>query len=318
MADSLAPADFVKRYAGNPILAPADVPYPCDLIYNAAVIKARGKYWMVPRIDFQPDGQALGLATSDDGYRWTMHPELVFTPNEEEGAHVADSRLQEIDGRYYLTYSADKTGVGIRLGIAETEDFIHYRRIGLSEPDNRNGALFPEKIGGLFVRLDRPFRMTQHEGFDLWISFSPDLEFWGRSKVLIRSRDIPWGHDKIGPACNPIRTDEGWLCIFHGAQVYPERTHAWKKTYRGGVMLLDLDDPTRVRKVQLRPLIEPETDYECAPDFLPNTYRPNVIFPCGAVVEDDGQVKIYYGASDTTVCVATAALDDLVNFCLNG
>ena len=314
----LKPAEFVRRYEGNPILTPDDVPYPCKLIYNAAVIKAKGRYWMAPRIDYGKDGQSLGLATSDDGLRWTMHPELIFTPNEEEGRHVADSRLQEIEGRYYLTYSADATGVGIRLGVAETEDFIHYRRISLSEPDNRNGALFPEKIGGLFARLDRPFRMTQHEGFDIWISFSPDLEFWGRSKVLVRSRDIPWGTDKIGPACNPIRTSEGWLCIWHGARVYPERDHYWKKTYRAGVLLLDLEDPTKVRKVQMRPLMEPETDYEVAPDFHPNTYRPNVIFPCGAIVEPDGQVKIYYGASDTTVCVATAGLDELVDFCLHG
>jgi beta-1,4-mannooligosaccharide/beta-1,4-mannosyl-N-acetylglucosamine phosphorylase len=311
-------AEFVKRYEGNPILTPDDVPYPCKLVYNAATIKAHGKYWMAPRIDWEPDHQALGLATSDDGYRWTMHPELVFTPNAEEGAHVADSRFQEIEGRIYLTYSADATGVGIRLGVAETEDFIHYARISLSEPDNRNGALFPEKIGGLFARLDRPFRVTSRHGFDIWISFSPDLEFWGRSKVLVRACDIPWGHDKIGPACNPIRTDEGWLCIFHGAQVYGERDLPWKKTYRAGVMMLDLEDPTKVRKVQMRPLMEPETDYECAPDFHENTCRPNVLFPCAAIVEPDDEVKIYYGASDTTVCVATAGLQDLIDFCLKG
>ena len=310
--------DFVKRYQGNPLLVPADAPYPCIRIYNAAVFKARDRYVMVPRIDWEPDGQALGLAFSEDGYAWTLHPELVFTPDATEGAHVADSRLQEIEGKYYLTYSADKTGYGIRLGIAETEDFIHYRRISLSEPDNRNGALFPEKIGGLFARLDRPFRMFDGDGYDIWISFSPDLEFWGRSSLLVAARDIPWGHNKIGPACNPIRTDEGWLCIFNGAQVYPERDHYWKKTYRAGVLMLDLDDPTKVRAVQTRPLMEPHTDYECAPDYLPTTYRPNVLFPCGAILEDDGQVKIYYGASDTTVCVATAALDDLIDFCLNG
>lgn len=314
----LKPAEFVKRYDGNPLLTPDDVPYPCWLIFNAAVLKAKGQYWMVPRIDWKPDGQALGLATSPDGLSWTMHPELVFRPNEEEGRHVADSRLQEIEGRYYLTYSADATGAGIRLGIAETDDFVRYRRISLSEPDNRNGALFPERLGGLYARLDRPFRMTQHEGFDIWISFSPDLVYWGRSKVLVKARDIPWGHDKIGPACNPIRTDEGWLCIFHGAQVYPERDHYWKKTYRAGVLMLDLGDPTKVRKVQTRPLMEPETDYETAPDYHPNTYRPNVIFPCAAVVEPDGEVKIYYGASDTTVCLATASLADLVDFCLKG
>ncbi len=313
----MATLGFVKRYEGNPLLIPADVPYPCVRIYNAAVFKAEGRYVMVPRIDSEPDGQALGLAFSDDGYHWTMHPELVFTPNATEGGHVADSRLQEIDGKYYLTYSADKTGYGIRLGIAETEDFIHYRRISLSEPDNRNGALFPEKIGGLFARLDRPFRLSERDGYDIWISFSPDLEFWGRPTMLVAARDIPWGHDKIGPACNPIRTPEGWLCIFHGAQVYPERDHYWKKTYRAGVMMLDLEDPTKVRAVQTRPLMEPETDYECAADYLPTTLRPNVLFPCGAILEDDGEVKIYYGASDTTVCVATAALDDLVDFCLD-
>lgn len=311
-------AEFVTRYQGNPLLVPEDAPYPCKLIYNPAVIKTRGKYYMAPRIDDDGDSQAIGLATSDDGLNWKMHPKLIFTPNAEEGRHVADSRLQEIDGRYYLTYSADATGAGIRLGIASTEDFINYQRISLSEPDNRNGALFPEKIGGLFARLDRPFRLTQHQGFDTWISFSPDLVFWGKSKVLIKSRDIPWGTDKIGPACNPIRTDEGWLCIFHGAQVYPERDHYWKKTYRIGVMMLDLDDPTKVRKVQLRPLMEPEAPYEVAPDFHKNTYRPNVIFPCGHTIEDDGTLRVYYGASDTTCAVAMMPLKAVVDFCLNG
>jgi beta-1,4-mannooligosaccharide/beta-1,4-mannosyl-N-acetylglucosamine phosphorylase len=179
-------------------------------------------------------------------------------------------------------------------------------------------VLFPEKIGGYYVRLERPFPVYSRGGkdrFDIWISKSPDLRFWGESKLLLGVEHVPFANDKIGPAAPPVKTKYGWLTTFHAVDKSDDRgqdewTFWWNKRYTAGIMLLDLDDPSKIIGMCKQPLIAPELAHEAN-----HGYRQNVIFPGGMVLEDDGEVKIYYGAADTVECVATARLEDLVALC---
>ena len=169
--------------------------------------------------------------------------------------------------------------------MAATKDFRSFERFYYSEPDNRNAVLFPERINGLYARLDRPFTRWYllDRAYDIWLSYSPDLRFWGEHRMVLSHEQVAWGNNKIGPGPQPIRTEQGWLVIYHGAE-YPDGTGTdWQKTYRAGVMLLDLEDPSRVIAQPTAPLMSPEADYETDP-----TRRPNVIFATGAIVEDDG------------------------------
>jgi beta-1,4-mannooligosaccharide/beta-1,4-mannosyl-N-acetylglucosamine phosphorylase len=199
-----------------------------------------------------------------------------------------------------------------------TEDFHSFQTLSLTVPDNRNLALFPEKIGGNYVRLERPFPVYSREGrdrFDVWLSRSPDLRYWGDSSLLLGVEDVPWANNKIGPGAPPVKTKRGWLTLFHAVDVDPARGKhgwepVWQKRYSVGIMLLDLEDPAVVLGTSQLPLLVPETDYE-----LESGFRTNTIFPGGMILEPDGEVKIYYGAADACECLATAQVDDLLEFC---
>jgi len=303
--------DVVKRYEGNPILVPEDVPYACKQVYNSSPVRTDDGYVMVLRID-QPGRSFLGLARSDDGLKWTVEPKPFMTPEGVEENAVNDPRITRVGDDYIICYCAD-TSIGIRLGIAVTRDFKTVSRKFLSEPDNRNGVVFPEKIAGLYCRLDRPFTRcyAKERPYDLWMSYSPDLEYWGRHELVLRWEDVYWGSHKIGPAAQPIRTDAGWLAIFHGAELREPGPTGWGKTYRAGVMLLDLENPAKIIGRCAEPILEPEDDVP----YENEGYRPKVIFPCGAIDMGDGTCRIYYGASDQVMALATAKIDDLVALC---
>jgi beta-1,4-mannooligosaccharide/beta-1,4-mannosyl-N-acetylglucosamine phosphorylase len=303
----------IHRYANNPILTAADIPYECERCYNPAATKMGDKYILLVRVWQKGRIESVALATSDDGYRFTVEPEPVLTPDADDKGRFNDPRITEIEGKYYICYCSDPEE-GIKIGLAETTDFRSYRRFYLSEPDNRNAVLFPERINGLYARLDRPFSRQYFldRGYDIWVSYSPDLEFWGRHARVADHNDIAWASNKIGPGPQPIKTDKGWLVIYHGAEITDPASTAWAKVYRAGCMLLDLNDPSKVLAMPPAPLFEPETAYETDP-----FYRPNVVFPSGAIVEPDGEIKIYYGAADNSIAVATTTIDELLDFCLN-
>lgn len=207
---------------------------------------------------------------------------------------------------------------GIRGCIAEMdENFEQFKILSASAPDNRNMVLFPEKIGGKYVRLERPFPVYSRgcDRFDLWLFTSPDLVFWGETELVLAVEDVPYANDKIGPAAPPIKTEKGWLTLFHAVDKDETRGKngweaSWKKRYCAGIMLLDLEDPAKVIGMSKLPLIAPDTYYETECGF-----RQHVIFPGGMILEQNGEVKIYYGASDTVECLATASLDDLLALC---
>lgn len=317
----------IYRHTANPVLAPKDVPYGPAMVFNAGVAKFQGKYVMVFRNDYGNEQEEqvypshttnLGVAFSEDGVAWKVAPTPCWSWHDEEIQRVYDPRLTVIEGRCYLCFAVD-TKHGIRGGIAVTDDFQSFEVLSLSAPDNRNMVLFPEKIGGQYARLERPFTVYSRGGkdrFDVWLSRSPDLRYWGDSELLLAVEQVPFANDKIGPGAPPIKTKQGWLTTFHAVDLDPARGKngwepAWKKRYTAGIMLLDLDNPSRVLGMHKSPLLVPEADYEVAGGF-----RNNVIFPGGMLLEDSGEVKIYYGAADTVECLATADVNDLIRLCL--
>jgi beta-1,4-mannooligosaccharide/beta-1,4-mannosyl-N-acetylglucosamine phosphorylase len=323
----LVSSPIIQRYALNPILSAKDVPFGPALVFNAGVTKYEGQYIMIFRNDYgsaesftlEPSNTTnLGIAYSHNGVDWQVNASPCFSWCDEEVSRVYDPRLTVIEGKVYMCFAVD-TKHGVRGGIAATEDFEHFDILSLSVPDNRNMVLFPEKIQGHYVRLERPFPIYGRGGgnrFDIWMSNSPDLKYWGNSHLVMGVEHVPYANDKIGPGAPPIKTKKGWLTTFHAVDIDPTRGKNgwepnWKKRYTAGICLLDLEQPNKVIGMSNSPLLAPETDYETQGGF-----RNDVIFPGGMILEESGEVKIYYGAADTVECLATAHVDDLVKLCL--
>lgn len=191
------------------------------------------------------------------------------------------------------------------MALARTKDFTQLERIALiTQADYRNVVIFPEKFNNHYVRLDRPH--SDISPWSIWISYSPDLIHWGNSRLLIKPEKYHWTEMKVGPGATPIKTDQGWLNIFHG--VFPTMGGA---VYRLGVALHDLKDPSKIIGVSDEWILQPEDPWEIS------GYVHNVVFSCGAVKEDDGSVKIYWGGADTVMCVGTASIEKLIDLCLN-
>ena len=321
---------FVTRYAGNPVLTKDDVPYESSLVFNAGVIRWRGRYAVAFRNDYGSTeaewalgkrfaGTNIGLAFSDDGIHWTVEKEPIMDLRDEEILRAYDPRLTAIGDEVFMTFAVD-TRHGLRGGIARTDDLRHYEVISMTVPDNRNMVLFPEKVGGMYLRLERPMPVYSRgrDRFDIWMSESPDLVYWGNSTLIAGVEDYPFANDKIGPGAPPLKTDRGWLVFTHAVDRDETRgkngwESRWVKRYCAGMLLLDLDDPRKVIGICREPLLAPEAAYETETGF-----RTNVIFPTAAILEADGTVKIYYGAADTVTALATAKVDDLIDACLAG
>jgi len=301
---------IVARFDGNPILTPEDIPYPVVTVHNAGVTRHAGRYVMLFRSHRDNGRSILGLADSDDGFHFVARPEPFITPATEgafaeyEAFGCEDARICAIDGEYLITYSAYSKH-GVRIALANTRNFESLDRVALiSQADMRNVVIFPEKIGGRYVRLDRPHR--EISPWSIWISYSNDLVHWGESRVVMKPVTYHWDEMKIGPGATPIRTPRGWLHIYHG--VYPTMDGS---VYRLGVALHDLSDPSKVLGVCDRWILQPEDPWEVT------GYVHNVVFTCGAVPEDDGTVKIYWGGADKVMCAGTAVIEELVDLCLN-
>jgi len=300
---------FIARYEGNPILTKDDIPYPVATVHNAGVTKYNGRYIMLFRSHLDTGRSIIGLAESEDGYHFKPRPQPFLVPAREapfeeyEEYGVEDPRITLLEGAYYITYSAYSRH-GVRIAMARTRDFQSIERISLiTQADYRNTVIFPEKIGGRYVRLDRPH--SEISPWSIWITYSPDLMYWGDSRVIMKPVKYHWDEMKIGPGAPPIRTDKGWLSIYHG--VFPTMDGA---VYRLGVALHKLDDPAEILGVCDRWILQPDDPWEVV------GYVHNVVFTCGAVPEDDGTLKLYWGGADKVMCAGTAIIDELVDACL--
>lgn len=300
---------IVKRYEGNPILTRADVPYKVETVHNAGMVRHGGKYVMLFRSHLDTGRSIIGIADSEDGFKWAVRPEPFMTPAKEgvfaeyEAFGVEDPRINPLDGAYYITYSAYSRH-GVRIGLARTTDFETVERVAfITQADYRNTVIFPERIGGRYVKLDRPH--SDISPWSIWISYSKDLRYWGDSRVIMKPVPYHWDEMKIGPGAPPIKTPRGWLNIYHG--VFPTMDGS---VYRLGVCLHKLDDPAEIIAVGDRWILAPEDPWELV------GYVHNVVFTCAAVPEDDGTLKLYWGAADTVMCAGTAIIEELVDFCL--
>jgi predicted GH43/DUF377 family glycosyl hydrolase len=217
---------------------------------------------------------------------------------EERG--VLDGRVVLLEGVYYICYDALGRH-GYRAALARTEDFRTVQRIGhVSEPDTKGGVLFPRKIKGKYARLERPW-----EGRSIWVSYSEDLEYWGWSEVVATPRGGFWDSDHIGIATPPIEIDPGWLFIYYGI-----KQTSTGPLFRLGAVILDAENPTEILGRTNAPILSPREDYERIGDVS------NLVFSCGAIIEPNGEVRLYYGAADSCICLGTAKVQNIVQACL--
>jgi len=300
--------DLLDRYESNPIIKLEDMPFRCNTVFNGSPVKIGDEYLLLLRVEGLQGYSFFALAKSNDGFNFEVEPEPVMLPAKEgkwapwESHGIEDPRITEIDGKYYVLYTI-VGDYGHFIAIAETDNMRDFRRLGvISGPGNKDGVLFPEKINGLYARLDRPIG---NDIGSIWISYSPDLVNWGFSDVVIEPRPRYWDSYRIGASVPPIPTKFGWLEIYHGVKMT-----SGGPIYKTGAVLLDRENPALVIGRSLIPLLSPRKDYERVGDV------GNVVFACGAVIEGDGDIKMYYGAADTAICVSTGKVDDILSACL--
>jgi len=299
--------DLLHRWEGNPAITVEDLPFRANTVFNGTPVVTEDAVYLLLRVEGQQGYSFFALARSSDGLHFAVDETPVMLPAKEgrfalyEEKGIEDPRITIIDGICYVMYTAVGS-CGPRIALAKTHDYVNYERIALvSEPGNKDGILFPRKINGRYARLDRPIGLGKGS---IWISYSPDLVNWGDSEVVITPRDGYWDDFRVGASVTPIETDEGWLEIYHGVRM--TRPGRAGPIYRIGIAVLDLDDPSKVIRRSDQPILSPREDYERIGDV------GNVCFACGAVVSDNGEVKIYYGAADTSICIATCTLDQIL------
>lgn len=322
---------MLSRVKENPILSPiAKHFWESKAVFNPGVVYSRGKVHLLYRAIGNSDVSVLGYASSSDGIHIDERlPLPIFVPTlggraldppatdpadppaPPNGLYVSggggwggseDPRITELDGRMYLTYVAYDGWSAPRVALSsiDANDF-HAHKWNWTEPKivsppgmvDKNAVLFPEKIHGKYVMLHRIFP-------NIYVDFLDDLSFTGKQKWLGLSCAIPpsrtgWDSRKVGAGAPPIKTDDGWLLIYHAVG---ERDSG---RYKIGAMLLDHDDPSKVLYRSHQPILAPDAWYEN------EGFKAGVVYPCGACAVHDN-LMVYYGGADQVTCVATAPL----------
>ena len=254
---------------------------------------------------FQYKGQTLlttlshlRLAGSDDGVYFTAEATPTLTGQGKfESFGIEDSRVSEIDGRFYLTYTAVSPS-GVAVGMSSTADWKTFENHGvIIPPSNKDCALFPQKIGDSYFCLHRPSNVYIG-GSDIWLGRSPDLLHWGDHRCILYTRPGMWDSARIGAGAEPILTERGWLVIYHGADT--------NSRYCLGAALLDANDPSKVLARSLEPIMEPTAPYELTGFF------GNVVFTNGHV-QDGDTITLYYGAADEVICGAYLSVQEILD-----
>ena len=317
---------MLRRSALNPIITREAIPdisrHVRDVtsVFNPGAIRWGDKILLMLRVQTRGRETVLIMAESDDGERFNVSPRLVqFDGVESLGErihHIYDPRLTAIDGVLYAVVAMD-TDNGCKLGIGRSTDLEHFELISFCrEPESRNGVLFPEKIGGRYMRLERPNRVEVEggvtSGAEIVLAESDDLIDWQIVRPVMGGRWHYWD-ELIGSGPPPIKTAAGWLHVYHGVAM-----HFGSPIYQAGVVLLDIGDPSRVLARSHNNILEPRELYEMVGQV------PNVVFPGGMIVDDyddagnalpKSLVRIYYGAADTVVGMATCSVQDLLDAC---
>jgi predicted GH43/DUF377 family glycosyl hydrolase/glycosyltransferase involved in cell wall biosynthesis len=241
----------------------------------------------------------LQVARSTDGEHFTFDPAArveALDPTEEYG--IEDPRITEIDGVFHIAYVA-VSHLGIMSALMTTRDFRTFERRGVMfQPDQKDVVLFPEKVNGKYVAFTRPMPGSFSRVLGVWIAESDDLVHWGGHRIVAEPRHRMWDEMRIGASVVPIRTDDGWLELYHGA----DRMNR----YGMGALLLDHGDPTKVLARSTRPVLTPEESYE------KEGFLHDVVFPTGHIDLGGGRIRVYYGGADTNVCAADMSIDDVM------
>ncbi len=319
---------MLKRYSQNPIIKPLDIqgnsPELQDVssVFNPGAIKIGNEYILLLRVQNRGRQTFLVLAKSNDGIHFDIEKKAIpikgLDSLSQTVYHIYDPRITKIEDKYHIMVAMDLDG-GCQLGLITTVDFRFFQFEGIvSESENRNGVLFPEMINGKYVRLDRPNTSTHggvSSGSHIHLSWSLDGIDWSRSTSIMSGNPHYWD-ELIGAGTPPIKTKEGWLFLYHGVATH----FAASNIYQMGVVLLDLENPSKILARTSNNILEPRELYEQVGQVN------NVVFPTGIVVEDvdeDGtvlphsEVKIYYGAADTCVCLATSTISELIDMAKN-
>ncbi len=298
--------ELLTRHPANPIITAADLPYSANSVFNPAATIRDGETILLMRVEDRRGMSHLTVARSSDGvagWRIDAAPTLVGEPDThpEEMWGIEDPRVTfvEEEQRWIVAYTA-YSGGGPLVSLAATKDFETFERLGaVMPPENKDAALFPVKFDGRWALVHRP--VGGAFGAHMWISFSPDLTHWGDHQILLRARDGGWWDaQKIGLSPQPLKTDRGWLIMYHGVRIT-----ASGSIYRLGLALLDLENPRRVLKRSSEWLFSPSEAYARLGDV------GNVVFPCGWTLVDD-EIRLYYGAADTSIALATGRLSELL------
>jgi len=320
----------MKRHSLNPILTRQDVPHippalvDVSSVFNPGAVKDGDIYRLILRVQSRSRETFLVMANSSNGVNFTVEDHIVdFKGIEKVNGkvfHIYDARISSLEGRFYIMFAMDMEG-GCQLGLGVTDDFKSFEFLGItSNEDIRNGVLFPEKVKGKYLRMDRPNK-SRHSGgptsgSTIWLSESGNLIDWTPVAPLIDGRFHYWD-EYIGSGPPPVKTRQGWIHVYHGVAGH----FGSANIYQGGVILLDLDDPSKVIGRCRCNILEPREIWELAGQV------PNVTFPSGMIVEEfdnegfalpESEVKIYYGAADTVVGLAVTTIQYLLDAALEG
>jgi len=240
----------------------------------------------------------LRIARSRDGTNFTFDDApAIFPSTPYESYGCEDARITPLDGTYYITYTA-VSPLGVAVAMASTRDFKTFGRHGvIFPPYQKDVCVFPQKVRGMYVCRHRPY-MNEFNDACIWTAYSPDLLSWGRHEMTVAPVRGTWQSGRVGAGAPPIRTDEGWLEIYHAADA--------GGVYHLGAMLSDLEHPEVVIARSREPVFGPEADYEV------HGIYGNCVFSNGLIADDDGTLRVYYGAGDRVCAAAVTTVEEMI------
>jgi beta-1,4-mannooligosaccharide/beta-1,4-mannosyl-N-acetylglucosamine phosphorylase len=303
-------SDLFRRYDGNPILTASGWPYHVHSVFNPGAAVIDGETLLLVRVEDYRGFSHLTLARSKDGitdWKIDKSPTLdYYEGHPEERWGLEDPRIVWLSDleKYAIVY-VSYSSVGPKVSLALTKDFQIIEKFGaLLPPEDKDASLLPRKFDNRYVLIHRPIVSGEAH---IWISFSPDLIHWGEHRILMHRRGGLWDSSRVGLGAQPIETSEGWVIMYHGV-----RDTAAGVLYRVGLALLDLEEPWKLIRRSEEWVFGPKEPYEFIGDVS------GVVFPTGAVVnKEKNELRLYYGAADSTVCVAFANMDEILDYIKN-
>ena len=310
---SVSSEGLFTRYAGNPILEPSRWPYTINAVMNAGATVVNGETVLVCRVEDRRGISHLTVARSSDGKNnWVVDSEPLVFPNPdypEEVWGVEDPRVTRLDELdcWVIVYTSFAPG-GPGISLATTKDFKTCERLGMiRSPEDKNGALLPRRVKDDWILFHRPVSAIAKRA-DVWLSRSHDLHSWTSPEPVFGARQGGWWDSaRIGMGPPPIETDDGWLVVYHGV-----RNTVAGAIYRAGLVLLDLEAPSKVLRRSDEWVLSPREQFELQGDV------PGVVFPCGLTYEASrDELRLYYGAADSVIGMATASRTDVLSYLRN-